>query len=200
MKHLNDCFHHWHRVSGWCKDFLLLCSNGKLLHYPKQFYQQIFYKFVYKDPVYGYLAIGWGYVTMPLTQLWGKVKVPCLFKYFLDDQFRSASFDLQLQKFWFSFTRHTFMAYTEWEWKIDYLFIKSTPHSLHSLCQASTIHFHHEYLALYGSCQRLVQYVEHNKSTIQVTLITRFTMHININFIQLKWIIILPHKRFKTKR
>jgi len=111
MNYLNDCFHRWHCASGSRKDYLLPCSNGIPLQDLKRLYLWISNTVAYRDPENGSLAIGQGQVYMPHKRSWGKFKVPFLCNDCLDNQFRSASFDLQRLKLWILFTGHTSMAY-----------------------------------------------------------------------------------------
>jgi len=132
MNHLDDCFHHWHGASGPHKDYFLPCSNGISLQEFNRLYIQISNKVAYRDPENGSLAIGKGQVHMPPNCLSGKLTVPFLFNCWVDNQFRSVSFDLQWLKLWILFTGHTSMAYNKCEWKIDHWLIISTGNSLHS--------------------------------------------------------------------
>jgi hypothetical protein len=97
-----------------------------------------------------------------------------MFTCYLDDQFRSASFDFRRPKLWILFTGNTSMAYGKWERQIDNWLIKSTRHSLPSpqwpsanICSAGNE-------PRLGSRQSLVQNVEHNISGIQETLIMQW--------------------------
>jgi len=139
MNYLNDCFHRWHSAPGSCEDDFLLSSNGIPLQDFIQLYIRISNKVTYRDPENGTLAIAQEQVYMPHKCLWGKFNVCVLFNCFLDDQFRSASFNLQQLKLWITFSKHTSMAYDKWEWKIDHLLMKSTRNSLPSMRPPSTI-------------------------------------------------------------
>jgi len=139
MNHLIKRFHCWHCASGSRKQYLLPCSNGILREEFNRLYWQISNKVAYSVPQNGSLAIGQGQVYMPHKHLWGKFNVPYIFNHCLDNQFRNASFDLQLLKLWILFTGHTSMAYNKWQWRIDLWFIKSTRHSLPSRRRPSTL-------------------------------------------------------------
>jgi len=139
MKHPEDSFHRWHYASGSRNDHLLPYCNGIPLQEFNRLYLRISNTVAYRDPENGSLAIGQRQLYMPHKRLWSKFKVPVLFHRCLDDQLRSASFDLHQPKLGILFTSHTFMAYDKWEWKIDHWLIKSTQHSLPSLQWPSTI-------------------------------------------------------------
>ena len=177
MNHLDDCFHCWPCASGSPEDYLLSCSNGTTLHDLNGAYSRIMNTLAYRDPENGFLAIGQWQVHMPHKCLWGMFKVPFLFNRCLDNEFRSASFDLQRLKFLILFTGHTSMAYDKSEWKIDLWLMKSTRHSLPSPWRPSTIVSLPDKQASVGSLQSLVEAVEHNISAIQETLITQWTLH-----------------------
>jgi len=199
MNYLNDCFHRWRCASGSRKDSWLPCRNGILLQDLNRLYVRNTNTVACRDPDDGSLAIGQGQVYMPHKRLWGKFKVPFLFNRCLDDQHRSASFDLQRLKLWILFTGHTFMAYDKWEWQIDHWLIKSTRHSLPSPQWPSTIVCWPGKQASLWSRQSLVQEVEHNVSAIQESLITRLIMHAQMYFVVSTRIFILPCHRSKPK-
>jgi len=199
LNHFNDWFHSWHCASDSCKDHVLPCSNGIPLQDFKRLYLRTLNSVGYRYPENGSLVIGQGQVYLPHKCLRGKFKVPFLFNLCLDDQFRSASFDLQRLKLWNLFTGHTSVAYDKWEWKIDHWLIKSTRHSLPSPWRPSTIvHRPGKQLSL-GSRQSLVQEVEHNIRGIQKTLITGLLMHALMYFVILMQIFLLPRHRLKPK-
>ena len=137
---------------------------------------------------------------MPQKRSWGKLKVPFLFNRCLEDQLRSASFDLQRLTLWIIFTGHTSMAYDNWEWKIDHWLIKSTQYSSPSPRRLSTGVCPPGEQATLGSHQSLVQEVEHNVSAIQETLITVKIMHAEMYLVAWTWIVVLSCQRFKPKR
>jgi len=200
MNSLNDCFHRWHCASGSRKYYLLTCSNGVPLQDPNRLYLRISNTVAYRDPENRSLAICQGQVYTPHKPSWGKFKVPFLFNGCLDDQFRSASFDLQRLKLWIIFTGHTSMAYDKWEWKIDHWLIKSTRHSLPSPQRPSTIVCRPGKQASLGFRQSFVHEVEHNISVIHETLITRWIMHAQMYFVVPTRIFLLPRQRFRQKR
>jgi len=156
MNYLNDCFLCWLCASGSRKDYLLPCSNGLPLQDLNRLCLRILNTVAYRDLQNGSLAIDQGQVYMPHKRSWGKFKVPFLFNRCLDDQFRSANFDLQRLKLWIVFTGHTSMAYDKWEWKIDHWLIKSTRRWLPSPQQHSTIVCWPGTQASLGSRQSLV--------------------------------------------
>jgi len=200
MNHLNNCFHRRHCASDSCRDSLLPCSNDIPLQHLNELYLRISNTVVYCDPQNGGLAIGQGQIFMPHKHWWGKFKVPFSFDSCLDNQFTSASFNLQQLKLLILFTRHTAMAYDKWKWKIDHWFIKSTWHALPSPRWPSTISCQPGKLASLESHQSLVQEVEHNLRAIQGTIITRLVIHGQMYFIISIRIFILPCQRFKPKR
>jgi len=200
MNHLNDCFHHWHCASGSCKQYLVPCSNGIPLQDFNQFYLWISNKVIYSDREHGSLAIDQGQVYMHHKYSQGKFKVPFTFNGCLDDQFRSASFNLHQLKLWILFTTHTSMASDKWEWKTDHLLIKSTQYSLPSPRRPSTIVCLPGQQAMLGSHRSLVQEVEHNVSATQETLIIRLIMNAEMHFVFSMRIFVLPRQRFKPKR
>jgi len=200
MNYPKDCFHRWHCASGSRKDYLLPWSDGIPLQDINRLYLRISNTVAYRDPENGSLAIGQGQVYMPHKFSWGKFKVPFLFNHCLDDQFKSASFDLQRLKLWIIFTGHTSMAYDKWEWQIDHWLMKSTLHSLRSQQRPSTIFCRPGKQASFGCCQSLVQEVEHNVSAIQETLIRWLMMHAQMYFVISTRIFVLPRQWFKPKR
>jgi hypothetical protein len=115
MNYLNDSFHRWHCASGSRKHYLLPCSNRIQLQDLNRRYLRISNTVAYRDPDNGRLAIGEGQVHMPHKISLGKFKVPFLFNHCLDNQFRSASFDLQRQTLLILFTGRTSMAYDRLE-------------------------------------------------------------------------------------
>ena len=78
---------------------------------PQLTHFQILNNVALRDPKHGCLGIGLGQVHMPRKCSWGKFKVPVLFNRCLDNQFRSASFDLHWPILEIFFTTHTSMAY-----------------------------------------------------------------------------------------
>jgi len=192
-----DFFNWWHYASGSRKDYLLPCSNGIPQQEFNWLYLRISNTVAYRDPENGSLAIGQRHVYMPHKCSWGKFKAPILFNRCLDDQLRSASFDLQRLKLWTLFTRHTSMAYDKWEWKIDHWLIKSTQHSLPSPQRPFIIVCQPGKQASWGSRQSSVQEVEHNVSAIPESSITRLMMHAQLYFVVSRRIFVLPRQRFK---
>jgi len=199
MNHLNDCFHCWHCASSSCKEYLFLCCNGIPLQGFNRLYLWISNTVAYRDTENGSMAIGKGQVYMPHKYSWGKFKVSVVFNYSLDDQFRSASVDLQQLTLWIWFTGHNSMAYDKWEWKIHHWVIKSTRHSLPSPRWPSTIACWPRKQASLGSSQSLVQEVELNVSAIHETFITWLLMHAQMYFIVSTQIFVLPHSTLKPK-
>jgi len=199
MNHLNHCFHCWYCASGSQKNYLLPCSNGILLQDLSRLYVMILNTVVYRDPDNGSLARCPGQVSMPHKPLGGKFKVLFWFNCCLDDQFRSASFDLQWLILWIVFTRHTAMAYEKWELRILHRLMKSTRSSLPSPRWPSTIVSRPGKQVSLGSRQSLVQEVQHNVSTIQETFITESVMHAQMYFSVSMRISILPRQRFESK-
>jgi len=132
MNHLNNCFHRWHCASGTRKDYLLLCSNGIPLQDFNWLKLRCWNKVAYRDPENGSLAIDQGLVYMPHKHSWGKFNVPFLFNRWLDNQCRTACFDLQQLQLCILFTGHGSMAHNKSEWTIDHWLIKSHRHSLAS--------------------------------------------------------------------
>jgi len=137
---------------------------------------------------------------MPHERSWGKFKVCILFNQSLDDQFRTASFDLQRLTLWILLTRPTSLAYHNWEWKIDHCMRKWTRHSLPSPRPPSTIVYWPGYQPIWGFRQSVVQDVEHKLSAIQDPSITSLWMDALMWLILLIWISVLPRQRFKPQR
>jgi len=177
MNHLRDCFQHWHCASRSRQAYLLLCGIAILrwgLHWLDLWISNTVGN---RDLVKGCLGTGHGQVYMPHKVLWGNFKVPLLVNGCLDDQFRSASFDLLWLTSWVSFTGHTSMVDGKWEWKIYHWLIKSTRHSLPLLRRQSIIIYWPGTQRSLGSCQSLVEEMEHIVTEIQETLITWVIMH-----------------------
>jgi len=126
-------------------------------------------------------------------------KVSYLFIYYLDDQFRSASINLQQLKLWILFTGHSSMVYGRWEGKIYHSLIKSTWYSLHSLWGPSSIACQPGKQVSLGFCQSWIQEVEYNKSATPGTLLTCWLMHAEMYSVIWKKGFFLPHQRFNTK-
>jgi len=196
MNRLNNCIRCWHCASGSCKDQSLQCSNGILPQDIHGLHWQILTKVAYRDPEYGSLAICQQQDYMPHKCQWGKFKAHVFFNCCLDDQFWNARFDLQQLKLWILFTWHTAMAYGKWKWKIDHWLMKSTQHSLPSPQPPSTIVCWPGKQVSLGSCQSLVQEVEHNVSVIQEILITHWIMHALMDLIIATLIFVLPRQGF----
>jgi hypothetical protein len=199
MNYLNDCFHLWHCALGFCKDYLLSCSNCILLKSLKQLYLLIANTVASRDPESVSLSIGQGEGYMLHKHSWGKFKVGFLFNCCRNDQFRSPRFDLQRLTLWILFTGHTSMAYNQWKLKPDRWLIKSTRHSLPAPQRPSTIASRPETQASLGSSQSLVQKVELNASAIQDRLVTGFIMHAEMYFVVSMRIFVLPRPRLKPK-
>jgi len=200
MNHLKDCFNRWDCASGCREDYLLLCRNGIPLHCVNRLLLQISNSVAYWDPQNVSLAISQGLVYMPHKHSWEKFKVPILFDCCLDDQLRSASFEMQRLILRIVFTRHTSMAYDEGTWTICYWLIKSTWHSLHSPRRPSTSVCQPWKQSSLSSLRGLVPQVEHNVSVIQETLNTWLIIHAHMYFVVSTWIFVLPHRRFNPKR
>jgi len=113
IHHLNDCFHCWDCISGSCKEDLLLSSNGKPLLYFIELYLPISNQVAFRHSEDGSLVVRQGQVYLPHKRLWGKFQVAVMFNLHLDDQYSSASFDLQQLKLLILFTRHTSLAYNK---------------------------------------------------------------------------------------
>jgi len=199
MNHLNNGFHRWCCASGSHKDYFLSFNNGILLQDINQLNSWISNNIANRYTENGTLANGQGLVHMPHKCLWGKFRVPCLRNRCLDDQSRSACFNMQWLKLWILFFRHTSMANDKWECKIDCWLIKSTQHSLHSLRWPSTIVCRSRKQASLGSCHSLAQEMKHIISAIPEPLITRLIIHAQMYFVILARILVLPCQRFRPK-
>jgi len=192
-----------HPARPWASSHQKICSRQQLENESQQLnwlYLRISNTVAHRDPENSRLAVGQRQIYMPHKRSWGAFKVPFLFHHRLDDQLRSASFDLQRLELWILFTGHTSMAYDKWEWKIDHWLIKSTQHSLPSPQWPSTIVCRPGQEASLWSRRSLVQEVEHNVHAIQETLIIQFIMHEQMYFIVSTQIFIFPHPRFKPTR
>jgi len=111
---LNNCFHCWHCESGSPKDDFLHCSNGIPLQDLNRLYLRILNTVAYRDPDNRSLRNSQGQVYKPHKCSWGKFKCPYLCNHCLDNQFKSATFDLQRLKLLILFAGHTAMAYDKW--------------------------------------------------------------------------------------
>jgi len=136
---------------------------------------------------------------MPFKRSWGKFKVPLMFDWCLDDEFGSASFDLQHLTFWIEFTGHSSLAYDKWEWKIHHWLMNSTQHLLPSPRRLSTVVCQPGIMASWGCRQSLVQEVEHNGSVTYDTSMTWLIMHGQMYFIVWTNIVILSRQKRKRK-
>jgi len=139
MNHLNNWFHHWHSASGSRDDYLLPSGNCVPLEGMNWLYWQISKAVAHRDLGNGSLAVGQGPVQILSECWWGQIKVPLLCNHCLDDQLRSASFDLQQLQLSMLSSIDTSTAYDKWEWMIDLEFIMSSWHSSPSLEPPFTI-------------------------------------------------------------